>query len=135
MLIPRLPISDRILRLSLLKRRYEFSEADAACALLAIDSWVEGAAHGAQHISPEKVKHRQHSDIVYQPFSSILPQLVMWLLRFTLWCTYTSFLISTCTIWRDIWRIALVTNCSLSGHSFSRPHYPIERFLVLFTCG
>ena len=37
--------------------RYEFSEADAACALQAIDSWVEGAAHGAQHISPEKVSH------------------------------------------------------------------------------
>ncbi|CAN0023870.1 unnamed protein product, partial [Hapterophycus canaliculatus] len=35
--------------------RYEFSEADAACALQAIDSWVDGAAHGAQHISPEKV--------------------------------------------------------------------------------
>ncbi|CAN0538210.1 unnamed protein product, partial [Scytosiphon promiscuus] len=34
--------------------RYEFSEADAACALQAIDSWVESAAHGAQHISPEK---------------------------------------------------------------------------------
>ncbi|CAM9817587.1 unnamed protein product [Laminaria digitata] len=36
-------------------KRYEFSEADAACALQAIDSWVESAAHGAQHISPEKV--------------------------------------------------------------------------------
>lgn len=35
--------------------RYEFSEADATCALQAIDSWVDGAAHGAQHISPEKV--------------------------------------------------------------------------------
>lgn len=34
---------------------YEFSEADAACALQAIDSWLDGAAHGAQHISPEKV--------------------------------------------------------------------------------
>lgn len=37
--------------------RYEFSEADAACALQAIDSWVESAAHGAQHISPEKVSY------------------------------------------------------------------------------
>ncbi|CAM9106263.1 unnamed protein product [Ectocarpus fasciculatus] len=36
-------------------KRYEFSEADATCALQAIDSWVDGAAHGAQHISPEKV--------------------------------------------------------------------------------
>lgn len=38
-----------------LECRYEFSEADAACALQAIDSWLETAAHGAQHISPEKV--------------------------------------------------------------------------------
>ncbi|CAM9128550.1 unnamed protein product [Discosporangium mesarthrocarpum] len=36
-------------------KRYEFSEGDAACALQAIDSWVEAAANGAQHISPEKV--------------------------------------------------------------------------------
>lgn len=38
-----------------LRCSYEFSEADAACALQAIDSWVESAASGAQHISPEKV--------------------------------------------------------------------------------
>ncbi|CAM9536041.1 unnamed protein product [Choristocarpus tenellus] len=36
-------------------KRYEFSEADAACALQAIDSWLESAASGGQHISPEKV--------------------------------------------------------------------------------
>lgn len=41
--------------MSSLPASYEFSEADAACALQAIDSWVDGAAHGAQHISPEKV--------------------------------------------------------------------------------
>lgn len=45
--------------------RYEFSEADAACALQAIDSWVESAAHGAQHISPEKVRAPLHLPCLY----------------------------------------------------------------------
>lgn len=53
----------RLWQYSSLPGSYEFSEADAACALQAIDSWVDGAAHGAQHISPEKVfrLHPQHA--------------------------------------------------------------------------
>ncbi|CAM9242548.1 unnamed protein product, partial [Chrysoparadoxa australica] len=36
-------------------KRYEFSEADANCALIAVDNWVDTSGGGKAHVNPESI--------------------------------------------------------------------------------
>lgn len=47
-------------------KKYEFSEADAQCALNVIDQWVDSVAHNKAHIDPENLPWKALRTIVSQ---------------------------------------------------------------------
>jgi len=47
-------------------KRYEFSEADAACALDVIDEWVDEVAGPRAHVAPEDLPWRALSTLLSQ---------------------------------------------------------------------